>query len=108
MLLTEFERFSFVMNTYDYPNAYLYRRILKAKMYIEESYAEPIDINRIAEAGFFSKYHFIRVFKKIYGKTPYQYLTFMRIEKAKLMQQSWAFFYQSITSLRLPGFELSF
>lgn len=66
----------------NYPKVYLYRRIVKAKLFIDASYAEPIDINNIADEAFFSKFHFIRLFKKIYGKGPHQYLKVVRIEKA--------------------------
>ena len=66
----------------NYPKAYLYRRIVQAKLYIDRCYAEAIDIANIADEAFFSKYHFIRQFKKIYGKTPHQYLTKVRVEKA--------------------------
>lgn len=65
-----------------YPRAYFYRRIVQAKLFIDQHYAAPIAINNIAREAFLSKYHFIRQFKKIYGKTPYQYLTAVRIEKA--------------------------
>lgn len=66
----------------NYPKVYLYRRIVKAKLFIDESFAEPIDVNNIADEAFFSKFHFIRLFKKIYGKSPHQYLKVVRIEKA--------------------------
>jgi AraC-like DNA-binding protein len=65
-----------------YPKVYLYRRVVKAKLFIDASFAEPIDINNIADEAFFSKFHFIRLFKKIYGKSPHQYLKVVRIEKA--------------------------
>ena len=65
-----------------YPKVYLYRRIVQAKLFIETNCTNNIDLNNIAEEAFFSKFHFIRQFKKIYGKTPHQYLTVVRIEKA--------------------------
>ena len=65
-----------------YPNVYLYRRVVKAKLFIDTSFAESIDVNNIADEAFFSKFHFIRLFKKIYGKTPHEYLRVVRIEKA--------------------------
>jgi AraC-like DNA-binding protein len=68
-----------------YPKIYLYRRIVKAKLFIDDNYAEAIDLDHIADEAFFSKFHFIRLFKKTYGKTPHQYLTYVRIEKAKLL-----------------------
>jgi AraC-like DNA-binding protein len=68
-----------------YPKVYLYRRIVRAKLYIDENYAENIDLDNIADEAFFSKFHFIRLFKKTYAKTPHQYLTFVRIERSKLL-----------------------
>ncbi|MEP7256152.1 MAG: AraC family transcriptional regulator [Ferruginibacter sp.] len=67
-----------------YPKIYLYRRIVQAKLFIDEQFAGNIDLNNIADEAYFSKFHFIRLFKKIYNKTPHQYLTGVRIEKAKM------------------------
>ena len=66
-----------------YPRVYLYRRIVQAKLFIDRNYAEKIDLNNIADEAYFSKFHFIRLFKSIYGKTPHQYLTAVRIEKSR-------------------------
>ena len=71
-----------------YPKIYLYRRIVQAKLLVDTHYAENIDVENIADEAFFSKFHFIRLFKKIYNKTPHQYLTIVRIEKAKQLLQS--------------------
>lgn len=68
-----------------YPKVYLYRRIVKAKLFIDCNYAEAINLDHIADEAFFSKFHFIRIFKKTYDKTPHQYLTYVRIEKSKLL-----------------------
>ena len=65
-----------------YPKMYLYRRIVLAKRFIDNRYAEHIDLDNIAEEAYFSKFHFIRLFKNSYGKTPHQYLISVRIEKA--------------------------
>jgi AraC-like DNA-binding protein len=70
------------MNKQQYPKMYLYRRLVQAKLFIDAHYAEPIDLNNIADEAFFSKFHFIKQFKSIYRKTPHQYLIFVRIEKA--------------------------
>jgi AraC-like DNA-binding protein len=76
------------MNAEQYPKIYLYRRIVQAKLYIDKNYSEKIDLDNISDEAHFSKFHFIRLFKSIYGKTPHQYLTKVRIEKAKqLLQQ---------------------
>lgn len=70
------------MTTEQYPKVYLYRRIVQAKLFIDTHYADNIDLDNISDEAYFSKFHFIRLFKKIYGKTPHQYLTVVRIEKA--------------------------
>ncbi len=67
----------------DYPKVYLYRRIVQAKFFIDKNFEEQIDLERICSAAFFSKFHFIRLFKNSYGKTPHQYLIAVRIEEAK-------------------------
>jgi AraC-like DNA-binding protein len=71
-----------------YPKVYLYRRIVQAKLFIDAYFCEPIDLANISGEASFSKFHFIRLFKKAYGKTPYQYLISVRIEKAKSFLQS--------------------
>lgn len=65
------------------PKIYLYRRVVQAKIFIDKNYASPIDLANIADEASFSKFHFIRLFKEIYGKTPHQYLITVRINKAK-------------------------
>ncbi|MEO8666177.1 MAG: AraC family transcriptional regulator [Ignavibacteria bacterium] len=65
-----------------YPKQYLYKRIVLAKLFIDGNYSENINLNNISHEAIFSKFHFIRLFKKIYGKTPHQYLKSVRIEKA--------------------------
>ena len=71
------------METEEYPKVYLYRRIVQAKLFIDSNYANKIDVDNISDEAFFSKFHFIRLFKTIYGKTPHQYLKAIRIEKAQ-------------------------
>ena len=65
------------------PKLDLYRRIVQAKLFIDSNYAERIDAEEIANEACYSKYHFIRTFKSIYGRTPHQYLTHVRIKRAK-------------------------
>lgn len=76
------------MEDFHYPKVYLYRRIVQAKLYVDGNFSEKIDLENIADEAFFSKFHFIRLFKKAYGKTPHQYLTYVRIEKAQQLLQT--------------------
>jgi AraC-like DNA-binding protein len=66
----------------NYPKVYLYKRIVQAKLFIDDHYSDNIDLNNIADEAYFSKFHFIKLFKTIYGKTPHQYLIYVRVEKA--------------------------
>ncbi|MEQ1553813.1 MAG: AraC family transcriptional regulator [Ferruginibacter sp.] len=75
------------MTTEQYPKVYLYKRIVQAKLFIDSNYTDNIDLDNISDEAYFSKFHFIRLFKNAYGKTPHQYLTSVRIEKAKQMLQ---------------------
>jgi AraC-like DNA-binding protein len=72
----------------NYPKLYLYKRIVHAKLFIDIHFSEDIDLNNIADEACFSKFHFIRLFKTIYGKTPHQYLTRVRIENSKELLQN--------------------
>lgn len=71
------------MSSQPYPRMYLYRRLVQAKLFIDTHYAEPIDLDAIADEAYFSKFHFIKQFKNIYHRTPHQYLMHVRIEKAR-------------------------
>jgi AraC-like DNA-binding protein len=74
--------------TDQYTRLYIYRRIIQAKLFINTHFCDNLDLNNIASEAYFSKFHFIRLFKEIYGKTPHQYLIFVRIEKARLLLQT--------------------
>ncbi len=61
----------------------IYQRIVTAKVYIDDNYQEPIDLELISQQAFLSRFHFHRLFTRIYRHTPHQYLTRKRLEKAK-------------------------
>ena len=70
-----------------YPHDDLTRHIIQSKLYIDKHFSENINLDKIAAKAHASKFHFIRLFKKYYGCTPYQYLREVRIEKAKRILQ---------------------
>lgn len=53
-----------------------------AKLFIDERFNANIDLNLISGAAYCSKFHFIRLFRKVYGLTPHQYLISVRIKHA--------------------------
>ncbi|MED4959193.1 AraC family transcriptional regulator [Paenibacillus macerans] len=60
-----------------------------AKRYIEEHYAEPITIERLARIAELSPKYFVELYKKKYGKSAIEYVTELRMRQAKrLMAQS--------------------
>jgi len=61
----------------------IYKRIVTAKVYIDENYHDSIDLEEISQQAFLSRFHFHRLFTKIYRRTPHQYLTRKRLDKAK-------------------------
>lgn len=67
------------------PELEIYRRLSLAKNYIDYNLKEQIDLKSISTQAFFSRYHFLRIFKKRFNITPHQYLTYKRIEKAKYL-----------------------
>jgi len=71
-----------------YSKIFLYRRLVQSKLFIDNHYADKIDVDNIADEAYCSKFHFIRLFKKVYGRTPHQFLTFVRLEQAKLNLKS--------------------
>jgi AraC-like DNA-binding protein len=61
----------------------IYRRIIAAKSFMDENFHEPIGLDEISQKAFLSKFHFHRLFTRIYRRTPHQYLTRKRLDKAK-------------------------
>lgn len=55
----------------------------RARDLADREFAEPLDVDRLAATAGLSKYHFIRVFKATYGRTPAAYLSERRIERAQ-------------------------
>ena len=61
----------------------IYQRIVAAKVYIDENYQESIDLEQISGQAFLSRFHFHRLFRRVYKRTPLQYITQKRLDKAK-------------------------
>ena len=59
------------------------RRVLEIMEYLERNLAEEIDIDRLAEEFFISKFYMMRLFQKETGTTIYTYLTHKRLLRAR-------------------------
>ena len=49
------------------------------------SYRRPVSLPDVAARANLSPYHFLRVYKRAYGETPHEFLTRLRIERAKTL-----------------------
>jgi AraC family transcriptional regulator len=65
-------------------NEEVFRSILSAKSFIDEYVMVNLSLEQISQQAGISKYHFIRVFKNIFGISPYQYQKRKRLESARL------------------------
>jgi len=63
----------------------IYQRIVSAKIFIDENYQESINLDDVSEQAFFSRFHFHRLFTRIYRRTPHRYITQKRLDKAKTL-----------------------
>ena len=61
----------------------IYRRLRLAREFIDDCFDQALDLEQISRQAFFSPYHFLRLFREAFQKTPHQYLTERRLEKAK-------------------------
>jgi AraC-like DNA-binding protein len=61
------------------------RRLLRARDAMDRSYAEELDIRRLAAVAHVSEAHFIRTFRDTFGETPHRYLQRRRVERAMFL-----------------------
>src|SRR5258707_6033595 len=71
-----------------YPHQELTDKIIRTKQYIHRHYGEIINLELLAREAYLSKFHFIRLFRRYYGLTPYAYLKEVRLTRAKELLRS--------------------
>lgn len=52
---------------------------------MDRSYAEALDVERLAAVAGVSQAHFIRTFRLVFGETPHRYLQRRRVERAMFL-----------------------
>jgi AraC family transcriptional regulator len=59
----------------------------RVQEHIEEHLQDNLSLDELARDAHYSRGHFLRMFRAATGKTPHQYLTERRVERAKSMLQ---------------------
>jgi AraC-like DNA-binding protein len=62
---------------------YHYVHVRQSKSFMEKYLSDRIELEKIAATAFMSRFHYIRIFKRVYGVSPRQYLKDLRINRAK-------------------------
>jgi AraC-like DNA-binding protein len=65
--------------------AELFKRLTLIHAYIRENYLTNLDLDQLSTEALLSKYHLIRLYKSVYGNTPYQEILQLRLEHSKLL-----------------------
>jgi len=60
-----------------------FRRLYQARALIESGYTLLLPLAALARAVGLSKFHLVRTFERVYGRTPHRYLTECRLRQAK-------------------------
>ena len=68
-----------------FPRPYQISKIIQARYFIDNCSPDNSSLDDIARNSHLSKFHLIRLFSRCYGRTPHQYLTDVKIAKAKKM-----------------------
>jgi AraC-like DNA-binding protein len=63
----------------------IYQRVVSAKIFMDDNLEEAIDLAQISKQAYLSRFHFHRIFTRVYRKTPHQYLTEKRLTRAKAL-----------------------
>lgn len=72
-------------------NEQVLRGLMEAKLFMDERFLENVSLDHLCLQIGISKYHFIRLFKHLYGVSPYHYQKFKRLEHAQsLIQSGWS------------------
>ncbi len=62
-----------------------YKQVRQSRAFMQECYAGRVELEDLAKAAFMSRFHYVRIFQRMYGLTPRMYLRDLRISKAKLL-----------------------
>ena len=66
----------------------LLERVDSATDYLLSSFAQPLDLDALAQVARLSKFHLLRAFTQVHGTTPFAFLSQLRVRHAKRLLQS--------------------
>ena len=66
-----------------YPHEDLGEKMVRAKKYIHGHYGGIVSLDVMAQEACMSQFHFIRLFRRYFGRTPHAYLKEVRLAEAK-------------------------
>jgi AraC-like DNA-binding protein len=61
----------------------LYRRLHVVRQYIHDGYPEPVTLPELARVACLSPNHLLRTFRQLFGQSPFEMLSRVRLEKAR-------------------------
>ncbi len=62
-----------------------YKNLAHARDFMRDTYQRPINLPEISAQANLSPYHFQRVYRRTFQETPHEFLTRLRIERAKTL-----------------------
>jgi AraC-like DNA-binding protein len=60
-----------------------FRRLLRSREWIAASYREPVTLAAAASEACLSPFHYQRLFTRVFGESPHEFLTRVRVERAR-------------------------
>jgi AraC-like DNA-binding protein len=81
--MTYFESEVIRISNLCYPNYRQVEMAIGLRKFIDDHFAEKLTLNILSNEKYVSKFHLHRIFKRIYGQTPRQYLTQKRLSESK-------------------------
>jgi len=61
----------------------LFRRLCRSRDYLAAGIDQPLRLKDAAREAYLSPYHYHRMFARVFGETPHEFVTRLRIERAK-------------------------
>jgi AraC-like DNA-binding protein len=65
-----------------------FRRLCRARDLLASAYRSPVSLNQAAREACLSPFHFHRLFRATFGETPHDFLTNLRMERARRLLAS--------------------